>query len=116
MGSCRVADRGQCFALIRTYRPIGHVTKMTGEVGLAFYMLKRERSDKCKTNLKGNVLGTCVGPDPRAPLLSLHSGRPDTRVDTRPRTSLSVSLIYTHNIPQSSFSVHNFCEITLVLS
>ena len=32
--------------------------------------------------------------DPRADLRSLHSGQPDTRVDTRPRSSLSVGLVY----------------------
>ena len=34
--------------------------------------------------------------DPRAPLRGLHSGQPDTRVDTRPRSSLSVGLVYIH--------------------
>ena len=32
--------------------------------------------------------------DPRAPLWGLHSGQPDTRVDTRPRSPLSVGLVY----------------------
>ena len=60
--------------------------------------LDAERYDESKTNLEGNLLGTgfntCVGPDARAPLRDLHSGRLDTRVDTRPRTSLSVGLVY----------------------
>ena len=37
--------------------------------------------------------------DPRADLRSLHSGQPDTRVDTRPRSSLSVGLVYDSDWP-----------------
>ena len=34
------------------------------------------------------------GPDPRAALRALHLIWPDTRVDSRPRTPLSVGLVY----------------------
>ena len=45
------------------------------------------RSDKSKTHLKGIELDS-------ASLRGLHSGCPDTRVDARPRSPLSVGLLY----------------------
>ena len=44
--------------------------------------------------------------DPRADLWSLHSGQPDTRVDTRPRSSLSVGLVYVSRNVYSGITPH----------
>ena len=62
-----------------------------------------ERYDKSKTNLEGNVLVQYQHsgrPDPRAALRALHSDLDDPLVDTRPRTPLSVGLVYLQRISQ----------------
>ena len=95
--SCRVADH-----LCSTYHNFSEkiISRLKNYSVVDIYYVCK---DMIKARPTSRELNSCrdqhsCRADPRADLRSLHSGQPDTRVDTRPRSSLSVGLVYvSHN-------------------